>query len=133
MAGHKSEAVDLAQGTGYTWARMAARPAVVKTDDPQSDNTLATIGEVARSVLPGAQILLFGSHARDQASPDSDYDILIITDRPAGLVMFSGMERSACFRNPVSSLGQMLHCVRHDNHRRRPRHEGGLSSKLVSS
>ena len=48
----------------------------------QSDNTLATIGEVARSVLPGAQILLFGSHARDQAGPDSDYDILIITDRP---------------------------------------------------
>ena len=48
----------------------------------QSDNALATIGEVARSVLPGAQILLFGSHARHQAGPDSDYDILIITDRP---------------------------------------------------
>ena len=48
----------------------------------QSDNALATIGEVARSVLPGAQILLFGSHARGQAGPESDYDILIITDQP---------------------------------------------------
>ena len=48
----------------------------------QSDNTLAAIGKVARSTLPEAQILLFGSHARGQAAPDSDYDILIIVDRP---------------------------------------------------
>jgi predicted nucleotidyltransferase len=47
----------------------------------QSDNSLATIGEVTRSVLPGAQILLFGSHARGQAGPESDYDILIIVER----------------------------------------------------
>ena len=48
----------------------------------QSDNSLATIGEVARAVFPGARILLFGSHARGQAGPESDYDILIIVDRP---------------------------------------------------
>ncbi len=48
----------------------------------QSDNTLATIGEVARSVIPDAQVLLFGSHARGEASPESDYDILLIVDRP---------------------------------------------------
>jgi len=47
-----------------------------------SDNTLAVIVEVAHSVLPGAQVLLFGSHARGQAGPQSDYDILIITDQP---------------------------------------------------
>ena len=39
------------------------------------------IGEVARSVIPGAQVLLFGSHARGQADPDSDYDILVIAER----------------------------------------------------
>jgi predicted nucleotidyltransferase len=48
----------------------------------QSENTLAAIGEVVRATLPAAQILLFGSHARGQAAPDSDYDILIIVDRP---------------------------------------------------
>lgn len=48
----------------------------------QSDNTLVMIGEVARSVLPGAQVMLFGSHARGEAGLQSDYDILVITDRP---------------------------------------------------
>jgi len=48
----------------------------------QSDNTLAVIGEVARTALPEAQVLLFGSHARGQAAPDSDYDILIVVNRP---------------------------------------------------
>ncbi len=47
----------------------------------QSHNTLAAIGEVARAVLPGARVLLFGSHARGQAGPESDYDILVITER----------------------------------------------------
>jgi len=49
---------------------------------PQSDNTLTAIGEMARAVIPGAQVLLFGSHARGQADPESDYDILIITGQP---------------------------------------------------
>ncbi len=48
----------------------------------QSDNTLAAIAETARAVIPGARVLLFGSHARGQADPQSDYDILIITAEP---------------------------------------------------
>jgi len=38
------------------------------------------IKNTAREYISDAEILLFGSHARDEASSDSDYDILIITD-----------------------------------------------------
>jgi predicted nucleotidyltransferase len=51
----------------------------------QADNAFAVIGEVARSVVPGARILLFGSHARGEADPESDYDILVITERPVDI------------------------------------------------
>jgi predicted nucleotidyltransferase len=33
-------------------------------------------------MLADAQVLLFGSHARGEADFDSDYDILVITERP---------------------------------------------------
>lgn len=46
-----------------------------------SNKTFTTIAEVARAVLPGARILLFGSHARGEADPESDYDILVITEQ----------------------------------------------------
>lgn len=32
-------------------------------------------------MLPGAQVLLFDSQARGQADPESDYDILVITEQ----------------------------------------------------
>ncbi len=49
---------------------------------PHPRNTFATIGEVARGVVPGARVLRFGSHARREARPESDYDILLITQQP---------------------------------------------------
>ncbi len=45
-----------------------------------SNNTFTTIAEVARAVLPGTQVVLFGSHAGGEAHRDSDYDILVITE-----------------------------------------------------
>jgi uncharacterized protein len=49
---------------------------------PHPETALATIGEVARGVVPGARVLLFGSHARREARPESDYDILVIAEQP---------------------------------------------------
>ena len=38
---------------------------------------------IAKEIGP-RRIILFGSHARGQAGSDSDVDLLVITDRPAG-------------------------------------------------
>jgi predicted nucleotidyltransferase len=42
------------------------------------------IDEAARRIAdaaPGARVILFGSHARGQAGPDSDLDLLVIEPR----------------------------------------------------
>jgi predicted nucleotidyltransferase len=39
------------------------------------------IKSVIRSFIPDAEIMLFGSRARKEEHTDSDYDILIITER----------------------------------------------------
>jgi uncharacterized protein len=45
----------------------------------KSNNAIIlTIKRVAHESLPGAEVLLFGSHARENASLESDYDILLI-------------------------------------------------------
>ncbi|MGD2064750.1 MAG: nucleotidyltransferase family protein [Nitrospirota bacterium] len=38
-------------------------------------------------------LALFGSVARDQASPDSDVDLLVTFDRPVGLFHFARVRR----------------------------------------
>jgi predicted nucleotidyltransferase len=44
----------------------------------------AVIEEAARrlrAAAPGAQVILFGSHARGEAGPDSDVDLLVVEPR----------------------------------------------------
>jgi predicted nucleotidyltransferase len=43
------------------------------------DQIVEVIKKTAREYLPDAEVLLFGSRARKEASSDSDYDILLIT------------------------------------------------------
>jgi uncharacterized protein len=38
---------------------------------------------IAQEISP-QRIVLFGSHARGEAGPESDVDLLVVTDRPAG-------------------------------------------------
>ena len=42
---------------------------------------LGKIKEILRQVAPNAKVILFGSRARNDAHPDSDWDILILIDK----------------------------------------------------
>jgi uncharacterized protein len=44
-----------------------------------NDQIVDGIKKTAHDYLPDAEVLLFGSHARNEASSESDYDILLIT------------------------------------------------------
>ena len=46
-----------------------------------SKTIYALIKLVAQKYFPDAEVNLFGSRARNNAAPDSDYDILIITEK----------------------------------------------------
>jgi predicted nucleotidyltransferase len=39
--------------------------------------------QAIRVVVPDADVILYGSRARGDAAEDSDYDILVLVDRPA--------------------------------------------------
>lgn len=42
---------------------------------------LADVKALVRSRLPDAEVILYGSTARGERTPDSDYDVLVLTDR----------------------------------------------------
>ena len=44
------------------------------------DDIPAKIGQVVSQIEPQAEVILFGSRARGNARPDSDWDILILLD-----------------------------------------------------
>ena len=50
---------------------------------PMSDEKiLKAIKNKVKGIAPDAMAILFGSHARGDAKPGSDWDILIILDKP---------------------------------------------------
>lgn len=69
-----------------------------------------TIKRTVQSCLPGARILLFGSHARGEQDCHSDYDLLIITPKtftPQEKIQWSGrLDRAivAAIKAPVDLL-----------------------------
>lgn len=54
---------------------------------PASSHDIRTqISRAVRQIEPDAEVILFGSRARDSAHPDSDWDVLILLE---GKVTFS--------------------------------------------
>ena len=48
-----------------------------------SSDILNEIKRIAKEVLPkGGQLILYGSRARNEATEDSDWDLLILLDKP---------------------------------------------------
>ena len=52
------------------------------TGTQKSDAVLRSIQAKAHAIMPeGARVILFGSRARQDARPDSDWDILVLLDK----------------------------------------------------
>lgn len=53
--------------------------------DKEEQNILVRCRQEIQSVDSTARVILYGSRARRDHAPDSDYDLLILTDREASL------------------------------------------------
>lgn len=49
----------------------------------QRQKIISAVKEAVLKVAPGAEIILFGSRSRGDYREESDWDFLILTDRPA--------------------------------------------------
>ncbi|MBW1716300.1 MAG: nucleotidyltransferase domain-containing protein [Deltaproteobacteria bacterium] len=57
----------------------------LKTGTERERTLLARCRDSIRSLDPSVEIILYGSRARGDANPESDYDLLILTDGEATL------------------------------------------------
>ena len=53
----------------------------VETISDQDRQLLHEVKQIVRGFLPAAEVLLYGSVARGTQDADSDYDILVLTDK----------------------------------------------------
>jgi len=73
---------------------------MINNSNPTIEMIKLTVGEI----LPGSEVILFGSRARKDNLSDSDYDLLIIAERSlaqAEQLKFQAMIRSALAANKI--------------------------------
>jgi predicted nucleotidyltransferase len=58
---------------------------------------------IAKEIAP-RRIILFGSHALGQAGPDSDVDLLVVTDRPQGIDASLDLRRKIEYSLPLDLI-----------------------------
>ena len=56
-----------------------------KAEDKKEEALSAKVRNAIRKVDPDADIILYGSRARGEADPESDYDLLIVSGEPVNL------------------------------------------------
>ena len=61
--------------------------------------------EAIRAVVPEADVILYGSRARGDAKDDSDYDLLVLVDRPADVAVHKQLISSI---SPLEEDGAVL-------------------------
>lgn len=54
----------------------------LKEKSPEIESLLKEVQQAIHSVVPGAEVILYGSRARGHASPVSDWDFLVLVDHP---------------------------------------------------
>jgi len=64
-----------------------------------------------RAVVPDADVILYGSRARGDAAVDSDYDILVLVDRPADVAIHKRLISNI---SPLEESGAVLTLTIHN-------------------
>ncbi len=52
---------------------------------PEARSVLLACKQIIHGFVPKATVLLYGSRARGAGEPDSDFDVLVLTDRPLSI------------------------------------------------
>ena len=73
------------------------------------EHILSSVKKTVQTIDPQAEVILFGSHARGDARPDSDWDFLILTARPVDRVLKNQI-RDAVFEVELA-LGAVISLV----------------------
>ena len=61
------------------------------------------VSHIVQEISP-QRVILFGSHAQGNAGPDSDVDLLVITDRPAGNDASLKLRRKIAYSFPLDLI-----------------------------